>query len=101
MACVRVRFIVGIAQEAVWFDGEAGGDWNDPDGHDLHTEAILTDYYLEYLARYQEAGLPVFNCEYAVHHAAEAYAKSDGLGFVPYVSRTSLAQLTTTPPPSY
>jgi cysteinyl-tRNA synthetase len=93
--------IDALAQEAVWYDGDATDDWDDPDGYDWEHDADLTAYYLEYLAGYLAAGLPVFNCEYALAHAETAYANSYAAGFVPYVTRRSLSRLTTTPPPGY
>jgi cysteinyl-tRNA synthetase len=93
--------IDAIAQEAVWFDGDATDDWTEPDGYDWPQDAGLSDYYLEHLARYQAAGLPVFVCEYALEYADVAYARSLAQGFVPYVTRRSLSRLTTTPPPGY
>ena len=93
--------IDGIAQEAVWFDGNATDDWADPDGYDLEAEQDLTSYYLGYLTQYVEAGLPVFNCEYALECADEAYARSRAAGLIPYVTRSSLSRLTTTVPPDY
>jgi len=90
-----------IAQEAVWFDGEATDDWDDADGYDQENDSDLTSYYLDYLARYADAGLPVFVCEYALEHAERAYAKAHAAGFIPYVTRTPLSRLTTTAPPGY
>ncbi len=93
--------IDGIAQEAIWYDGDATDGWNDPDGYDWINDAGLTDYYISYLDRYLVAGLPVLNCEYALAHASAAYANSHARGYVPYVTRRSLSQMTTTPPPGY
>jgi cysteinyl-tRNA synthetase len=93
--------IDAIAQEAIWYDGDATDDWNDPDGYDWKQPLSLSNYYIGYLQQYLDAGLPVFNCEYALVHAATAYAKSYREGYVPYVSRCSLSRLTTTPPPGY
>jgi cysteinyl-tRNA synthetase len=93
--------IDAIAQEAIWYDGDATDDWEDPDGHDWPHDPDLTSYYLDYLTPYLDAGLPVFNCEYALDFADVAYANSYGQGFVPYVTRRSLSRLTTTPPPGY
>jgi cysteinyl-tRNA synthetase len=93
--------IDAIAQEAIWYDGSATDDWHDPEGYDWENEPDLTEYYLGYLGIYLNAGLPVFNCEYALHYAETAYANSYAQGFVPYVTRCSLSQLTTTPPPDY
>jgi cysteinyl-tRNA synthetase len=94
-------FIDGIAQEEVWYAGDATDDWDDPDGYDWVQEVSLTNYFLGHLQSYQAAGLPVFNCEYALAHAGTAYSNSYAEGLVPYVSRRSLSHLTTTPPPGY
>ncbi len=93
--------IDAIAQEAVWFDGDATDDWADPAGYDFENETSLTQWYLDALDPYLDAGLVVFNCEYALEQAAEAYTVSYDNGFVPYCSRRSLSALTTTPPPGY
>jgi cysteinyl-tRNA synthetase len=93
--------IDAIAQEAIWYDGDATDDWQDPDGYDWPHDPGLTSYYLEYLGPYMDAGLPVFNCEYALDFADGAYNNAYGHGFVPYVTRRSLSRLTTTPPPGY
>ena len=96
-----LNVVDAIAQEAVWFDGDAYDEWDDRDGYDRENEDELTDYYLEYLAQYIQAGMPVFVCEYAVAHADEAYARAYAEGFVPYATRRSLSRLTTMPPPGY
>ncbi len=93
--------IDAIAQEGIWYDGDATDNWNDPNGYDWVNDAGLTSYYLNHLASYQNAGIPVFNCEYALSLAADAYVKSYQHRFVPYVTRRSLSRLTTTPPPEY
>jgi cysteinyl-tRNA synthetase len=93
--------IDAIAQEAIWYDGDATDDWNDPDGYDWINDADLSDYYLGYLDQYLAAGTPVFNCEYALSYAAAAYANANAKGYAPYITRRSLSQLTTTPPPGY
>ena len=93
--------IDAIAQEAIWYDGDATDDWDDPEGYDWQNEPGLTNYYLGYLADYLDAGLPVFDCEYALASADAAYANSYAEGFVPYATRRSLSRLTTTPPPGY
>jgi len=91
--------IDAIAQEAIWFDGDATDDWHDVNGYDFVNDTSLTNYYLTHLANYTNANVPVFACEYALGHADDAYANASSLGFVPYVTRRSLSQLTTTPPP--
>jgi len=93
--------IDAISQEAIWYDGSAFDDWNAPDGYDIANDSYLTDYYLEYLDQYIEAGLTVFNCEYALRHADKAYSESYSKGYTPYCTRRSLSRLTTTTPPGY
>lgn len=93
-----LRYIDAIAQEAIWYDGTAFDDWDDPQGADVRQDPELTEYYLELLVAYKDQGLPVFDCEYAVEHAGEAYALSRGKGFVPYCTRRPLSRLTTTLP---
>jgi cysteinyl-tRNA synthetase len=93
--------IDAIAQEAIWYDGDADVDWNDPKGYDWPNDASLVNYYLGYLDQYIVAGVPVFGCEYALAHADTAYANALGKGYVPYVTRRALSYLTTTPPPGY
>ena len=96
-----LELVDAIAQEAVWFDGDATDDWDDPDGYDRENDEDLTLYYLGYLEQYAEAGLAVFVCEYALEHADRAYAEAYAAGFIPYVTRTPLSRLTTTVPPGY
>jgi len=93
--------IDAIAQEEVWFAGDATDDWSDPDGYDWANDQTLTDYYIDYLDRYLDAGVPVFNCEYALEKASRAYSRSAARGYVAYCTRRSLGRLTTTPPPGY
>jgi cysteinyl-tRNA synthetase len=93
--------IDAIAQEAIWYDGDATDDWDDPNGYDWENDLGLTTYYLDLLAQYLAAGLTVFDCEYAFDHAGQAYANAATQGFVPYATRRSLSRLTTTPPPDY
>jgi endo-alpha-1,4-polygalactosaminidase (GH114 family) len=92
----------GIAQEAIWFDG--GGD---PDAEeqisDVRIDTDQTAEYLDDLQVWLDAGLPVFNVEYAIEpeHVSEAYELSSEQGYVPYVTTRPLAQLTEAQPPGY
>ena len=97
---VALRGVVdAIAQEAVWWDGDAiDDDWNNPDGYDQANNQDLTDYYLSRLRNYKANGFPVFVCEYAVAHAEEAYSRAATEGFIGYATRRPLSYLTTTPP---
>ena len=94
-----LKVIDGIAQEAIWYDGDATDDWSDPEGHDYVNTRELVTYYTRHLRRFQSAGLPVFDCEYAVRYAGTAYKRSYRRGYIPYVTRRALSRLTTTPPP--
>jgi len=95
-----LNYIDAIAQESIWFGGDATDDWNDPDGYDKPVDPSLTAEYISNLSQFKAAGKPVFDCEYAVDYASTAYANSYAQGYVPYVSRTPLSRLTTTPPPA-
>jgi cysteinyl-tRNA synthetase len=85
-----------IAQEGVWWEGDASDAWNDPSGYDQPSGN--DNYYLPRLRQYKNAGFPVFVCEYAVNKADDAYQKAAAEGFIAYATRRSLSQLTTTPP---
>jgi cysteinyl-tRNA synthetase len=85
-----------IAQEGIWWEGSATDNWNDPDGYDQPSG--YESYYLPRLRMYKAAGFPVFNCEYAVSKANDAFQKAKSEGFVAYATRRSLSRLTTTPP---
>ncbi|MBM4241523.1 MAG: hypothetical protein FJ150_07690 [Euryarchaeota archaeon] len=93
--------IDGISQEAIWYDGTAFDDWNASDGYDILNEQSLTDYYLNYLDQYKKAGIPVFNCEYALAYASDVYEKSQDKGYIAYCTRRALSELSTTPPLGY
>lgn len=96
-----LEIVNGIAQEGVWYEGDATDNWNDPDGYDWPVPEDWRSDYLNNLSQYQSAGLPVFNCEYALQLASDAYTKSINQNFIPYCTRRSLSRLTTTPPPGY
>ena len=93
--------IDAIAQEAIWYDGDATDVWDDRDGYDYENDADLVNYYLGYLDQFKSSKVPVFACEYALEYADDAYQKSYDKGYVPYSTRRSLSELTTTPPPEY
>lgn len=94
------QIIDGIAQEGVWYGGEAADQWEDPRGYDQPNDPSLTNEYVEMLEEYQNAGLPVFVCEYALVNAGTTYANARKHGYIAYVTRTPLSRLTTTQPPS-
>ena len=93
--------IDAIAQEAIWYDGSADVDWGDSAGYDWVNDSDLVNYYTGYLAQYLDAGLPVFDCEYALNYASTAYTNAYDEGYIPYATQRSLSQLTSTPPPGY
>ena len=90
-----------IAQEEVWYDRRAIDKWDDPSEYDHPVDPPVTADLIRNLKLYQTVCVPVFNVEYALNLAPDAYAKSYARGYVPYVTRRSLAALTTTPPPDY
>ncbi len=102
-----LKEIDALAQEQVYFDGDADTNWSHPDSCDQVVpnsgSTYSRSYYLKKLMVYQSAGLPVFNCEYAcdADNVDEAYTESAKHGFVTYVTRRPLSKLTTTPPPGY
>ncbi|GAG40640.1 unnamed protein product, partial [marine sediment metagenome] len=51
--------------------------------------------------QYKAMNIPVFNCEYALDCADDAYNKSYQKGYIPYCTRRSLSKLTSTPPFGY
>jgi len=88
-----------IAQEGVWFSGDADVDWSDPAAGDVATptgsDPYTTEWYIDRLQDYLRAGKTVFTVDYALGeaHSASAYSDSRALGFVPFVSRTPLDRL--------
>lgn len=89
------RWIDGVAQEDLSFRGEASDAWNDPAGGDVPVAREESQELVAMLERCLRAGVPVFTVDYALDpgHAQRALAKSRKHGFVPCVSRTSLAEL--------
>ena len=106
-----LQLIDGIALEAIWYDGTGGfDDWSSQSSYNTPTNDIYPDWTEEVLAFLQpmKGKLPIFCAEYAqdiggLNLATEIYSsKAPGEGFIPYCTRRSLAQLSTTPyPPDY
>lgn len=101
--------IDGIALEAIWYAGTGGfDDWNSQSGYNTPTDDIYPDWTEEVLAHLQpmKGKLPIFCAEYAqdlsgVNRATEIYStRAPEEGFIPYCTRRSLAQLSTTPYPA-
>jgi len=90
----------GIAQEAVWFDGGGDPDAEEQVG-DVPTDSELTEEYLAALSVWQDAGVPVWVCEYATEsdNVETAYDLGAEHGFLTYVTTRPLDRLTQTPPP--
>ncbi|MCG8434777.1 MAG: endo alpha-1,4 polygalactosaminidase [Gammaproteobacteria bacterium] len=94
-----------MAQEQIYYDGDATDNWNDPAGCDDKVpetgHGYSAQWYETQLAKYQQAGLRVFNVDYACDagNAETAYSRATNNSYVPYVSRRSLSELTDNPPP--
>ncbi|MCJ7530220.1 MAG: endo alpha-1,4 polygalactosaminidase [Anaerolineales bacterium] len=96
-----LEVVDAISQEAIWYDGVATDDWNDPNGYDRVNDPSYSQKIMSHLDLYLSVGLPVFDCEYALINAEIAYSNALGKGYWPYVTRRSLRQLTTTLSPGY
>lgn len=96
-----LEVVDAISQEAIWYDGVATDDWNDPNGYDRVNDSSYSKRIMSHLDLYLSVGLPVFDCEYALINAEIAYSNTLGKGYRPYVTRRSLRQLTTTLSPGY
>jgi len=89
------RWIDGIAQEDLTFRGRASDHWEDPSGGDVPVPRAASQELASMLSRCRRGGVPVFTVDYALQpaNAERAIARSRELGFVPFVSRTSLDRL--------
>lgn len=102
----RVLSVVdAVAFEDTWFSGRADVAWDDPRGGDLpnrYRDEYGTAARLRQYARWKSFGKPVFTVDYCLRrrHAAKVYEEARRRGFVPLVTRVSLARTTSTPPPS-
>jgi cysteinyl-tRNA synthetase len=102
------KVIDAIALEGIWYDGTGGfDDWTDPTGYNVLTNDLYAGYTEEVLGYLEpmKAYMPIFCVEYAQDMNGETYASevydtlAPAQGFIPYCSRRSLAQLSTTPYP--
>jgi cysteinyl-tRNA synthetase, unknown class len=96
--------IDGICGESIWFSGRDGAAWEDTSGGDIpnrEKDEDSTPGQIQQYQKFKQAGLPVFTIDYCVSagNATRVYRQSAALGFVPLVTRISLAELTETPPP--
>ncbi len=102
-----VKVIDAIAQEQIFYDGDADTGWDDGDACDHVVPKVGATYsqafYTKNLKVYSSAGLPIFNAEYACSQTKvkDAYTRSRQLGYMPYVSRRPLSRLTTDAPFGY
>lgn len=95
--------IDAIAEEGIWYEGESDVDWDDPTGYNTITNDVNPGWTEEVLKDLKEIvqHMPVFAVEYAQFDLAdEVYTKlAPENGFIPYCTRRSLQQLSTTPYP--
>jgi cysteinyl-tRNA synthetase len=98
------QLIDGVGFEDTWFSGEADADWANPKSGDISNPTKGDDSPAARIKQYQKflnAGIPVFTIDYCVkpENAARVYEASAKAGLIPLVTRVSLSQITTTPPP--
>jgi cysteinyl-tRNA synthetase len=103
------NLIDAIAQEGIWYDGDAGfDDWSEAGGFNVPTDDIYPGYTGELLEYYTNvfAGLmPIFCCEYAqdldgTNYAALVYTNlAPAINAIPTCTRRSLARLSKIPYP--
>jgi cysteinyl-tRNA synthetase len=98
--------IDGLGMEDIWFSGEADMPWGDSRGGDIPQDTTgdnSTTVLIALAQQFQAAGLTVWTIDYCLNaaHAAQVYADSQALGFVPLVSQTALSRITGIPPPWY
>jgi cysteinyl-tRNA synthetase len=102
-----LKVIDGIAQEQIYYDGDADTEWNDENACDKKVPENGNEYsrsfYENLLEKYKQAGLPVFNVEYACSKGKvdESFNRSGKKGYVTYVSRRPLSRLSDDHPPGY
>lgn len=91
-----------ISQEDIWFDGSGDPDEGGSAG-DQEVDVGDTQFYLDQLALWKQAGKPVLNVEYAQHpdNVAIAYSNGSKNHFITYTTLRGLDKLTLTPPPGY
>jgi cysteinyl-tRNA synthetase len=94
-----LKVVDGIAQEHLFWMGEADQDWESPKGYDQPVDRDDTKTAIEFLDQFKAAGKAVFHVEYTLAHAPECYRAGRAKGYIPYCSRTALSRLSTTPPP--
>jgi len=98
-----LNVVDALAAEDTWFAGTPNSPWGDPAGGDIVTDPATTAADIASYQVFQDAGKPVFTIDYALDSddANYAYTQSGELGFVALVTQVSLADVTTTPPPSF
>lgn len=96
-----LQAVDAISQESIWYGNLSDTDWDDPLGYDQQIDPEESVELIANLKAFQQAGLPVFCCEYAVKKASNAYSNALNQGFICYCSRSDLSRLSTTPPPEY
>lgn len=97
-----VKLFDAIAQEDIWYDGNGDPDNGGSQG-DWQVDPSDSQLYVEQLAKWKEAGKPVFDVEYAsiAENVSRAYSLGAHNGFRTYTTLRLLDKLSGTPPPGY
>jgi cysteinyl-tRNA synthetase len=95
--------IDALAIEGIWFSGKGDVAWDSAEGGDIPnsaTDETSTPARLAKCAEFVASGKPVFTVDYCLKksNAQKVYAESKAKGFVPLVTQSSMAKMTSTPP---
>jgi uncharacterized protein (TIGR01370 family) len=97
-----LKVVDGVLVEGTFYQGCAGVAWEDPRCCDIKASESRTSAILELSSRvFQEFKTPIFSIDYALRQASLTYSMAKRVGFIPLVTRNSLSEITTTPPPGY
>ncbi len=99
--------IDALAQEQIYFDGNADTAWQDKDAGDHPVPETGIGYsrqwYEAQMQNYLDAGFPVFTVDYArqPQNVGYVYSRARLKGYRPYVSLRPLDRLSESPRPGY
>jgi cysteinyl-tRNA synthetase, unknown class len=98
-----LQAVDGVLFQETWFGGRDAANWTDADAGDIPntaTDEASTANLVKEFKKYLTAGLPVFTLDFCIRdgNASKVYRLSSANGFVPLVTRSSMDDMTPTPP---